>query len=206
MIGRSYLTGNSLKQWLSTVITLIVCSHILVLGDATVILTILTICLLLQFFTDVFVRMFTLQNPNYNFTEPYLGCVGDKMKEIKPFGAYPEQLQRNLKQALVASRTYIQGIAVGRNVVIAAQKVSKYEWWELLVYWMLRMTRQSVFRGFAISIIITSYSSNSHAMCEDLCTSPTHDQWSFSTQQSNTNPDTCAMCLNTPAQCHQGHM
>ena len=50
------------------------------------------------------------------------------MKEIKPFGAYPEQLQRNLKQALVASRTYIQGIAVGRNVVIAAQKVSKYEW------------------------------------------------------------------------------
>ncbi|XP_067948170.1 glypican-6-like [Watersipora subatra] len=76
-----------------------------------------------QFFRDVFVRMFNIQHMEYNFTEPYLACVGDKMDTIKPFGEYPAQLQRNLKQALVSARTYMQGLAVARNVVISTQKV-----------------------------------------------------------------------------------
>lgn len=79
---------------------------------------------MLQFFRDVFLKMFSLQNPQYNFTQAYLTCAGNKMNEIKPFGAIPEQLQRNLKMALMASRTFIQGLAVGRNVAVASQQVS----------------------------------------------------------------------------------
>lgn len=70
--------------------------------------------------------MFSLQNPDYNFTQSYITCVGNKMSDIKPFGTIPDRLQRNLKLALMASRTFIQGLAVGRNVVMQAQKVSDY--------------------------------------------------------------------------------
>ena len=77
----------------------------------------------LQFFKDVFLKMFRLQHPTYNFTDSYINCVGSKMDDVKPFGVVPERLKRNLKQALMASRTFIQGLAVGRNVVMQAQKV-----------------------------------------------------------------------------------
>lgn len=77
-----------------------------------------------QFFKDVYLKMFSLQHPDYNFTQTYMSCVGDKMNDIKPFGDIPDRLKRNLKMALMASRTFIQGMAVGRNVAQATQKVS----------------------------------------------------------------------------------
>ena len=42
----------------------------------------------LQFFKDVFLRMFVMQNPEYEFKSAYLRCVEQKMDELKPFGMF----------------------------------------------------------------------------------------------------------------------
>ncbi|KAF6031250.1 GPC6 [Bugula neritina] len=76
-----------------------------------------------QFFKKVFVTVFSMQHQNYQFSDQFLACAANMMDKIKPFGNTPELLQKSLKQALEASRTFIQGLAVARNVVAAAQKV-----------------------------------------------------------------------------------
>lgn len=67
--------------------------------------------------------MFVMQNADKQFNEQYLACVSSKMDAVKPFDDTPAQLRRNIRQALLASRTFIQGLAVARNVGITAQKV-----------------------------------------------------------------------------------
>jgi len=71
-----------------------------------------------QFFENVFLRMFEMQNPQYDYDASYLRCVSSRMDLLKPFGKTPETLTRNIRQAFVAARTFVQGLAVGRNVAI----------------------------------------------------------------------------------------
>lgn len=60
--------------------------------------------------------MFKLQNQQYEFDDTYTFCVQEKFTELKPFGQTPTTLKRNIKQAFDAARTFVQGLAVGRNV------------------------------------------------------------------------------------------
>lgn len=46
----------------------------------------MTVYFLFQFFKDVFLRMFQMQSPEYEFNSAYLRCVEVKMDELKPFG------------------------------------------------------------------------------------------------------------------------
>lgn len=78
----------------------------------------------LQFFGDLFVKLFVLHNNGRQFSEDYLTCVASKLESIRPFKDLPELLQRNIEQALLGSRTFIQGLAVGRNVAMTALKVT----------------------------------------------------------------------------------
>lgn len=60
------------------------------------------------------------------------------MDFLKPFDAIPEQVERSLKKALVASRTLVQALAVGRNTVSSVMKVHvNVVLLLLLLFWLL---------------------------------------------------------------------
>ncbi|XP_067944756.1 glypican-6-like isoform X2 [Watersipora subatra] len=80
-----------------------------------------------QFFKDIFVRMFALQSPEYDLSDSYLSCVGNQMENLKPFGDIPKTLTRNVRQAFVAARTFVQALAVGRNVALKVAQVEPTE-------------------------------------------------------------------------------
>lgn len=67
--------------------------------------------------------MFVLQNAEYVFSDDYLRCVVSMMETLKPFGETPSQLEKSLRQAFVAARTFVQGLALGRNVALEVAKV-----------------------------------------------------------------------------------
>lgn len=79
---------------------------------------------LVQFFSEVFKRMFILQNPEYDFDDEYLQCVTSKMSSLKPFGETPAMVMKSLRQAFVAARTFVQGLAIGRNVALRMAQVT----------------------------------------------------------------------------------
>lgn len=68
--------------------------------------------------------MFVMQSPEYEFNSNYLRCVSEKMDGLKPFGTIPKTLTGNIRQAFVAARTFVQGLAVGRNVALKMAQVS----------------------------------------------------------------------------------
>lgn len=53
----------------------------------------------------------------------YLGCVGEHMKELKPFGDVPHKLSIQLKRSFVATRTFSQALNVASDVVTNMVKV-----------------------------------------------------------------------------------
>ena len=53
----------------------------------------------------------------------YLGCVGEHMKELKPFGDVPHKLSIQLKRSFVATRTFSQALTVASDVVTNMVKV-----------------------------------------------------------------------------------
>jgi hypothetical protein len=53
----------------------------------------------------------------------YLGCVGEHMKELKPFGDVPHKLSIQLKRSFVATRTFSQALNVASDVVTNMEKV-----------------------------------------------------------------------------------
>jgi hypothetical protein len=64
------------------------------------------------------------------FIDRYLGCVGEHMKELKPFGDVPHKLSVQLKRSFVATRTFSQALNVASDVVTNMVKVS---WHSLLI-------------------------------------------------------------------------
>lgn len=72
--------------------------------------------------------MFALQSPEYDFSNAYLRCVREKMDALEPFGTIPFTLTKNIRQAFVAARTFVQGLAVGRNVALKMAQVSVYRY------------------------------------------------------------------------------
>lgn len=63
-------------------------------------------------------------NSQYTFSEAYMNCVSQNMDEMKPFGDVPKKLTVEVKRAFVATRTFVQALAIGRDVVKYVQEVS----------------------------------------------------------------------------------
>jgi len=77
-----------------------------------------------SFFSTLMLRMFRLLNAQYAFDDDYLECVGKNVDNLTPFGDVPQKLGVQLKRALVAARTFYQGLVVGHQVVDALLTVS----------------------------------------------------------------------------------
>ena len=77
-----------------------------------------------KFFINLLQKMFELLNAEYHFDEDYLHCVTRHMDALKPFGDIPQKLKLQVKRAFIAARTFVQGLAIGRDVILAMEGVS----------------------------------------------------------------------------------
>jgi len=75
------------------------------------------------FFSSLLLRMFTLLNSQYVFDERYLSCIADRSSDLVPFGDVPQKLSVQVKRALVAARTFHQGLTVGAHVISSLTRV-----------------------------------------------------------------------------------
>ena len=91
------------------------------------------------FFIELLQRMFELLNTQYEFDTHYLECVTESMDELKPFGDVPQKLSIQVKRAFIAARTFVQGLAIGRDVIIEVSKVGG----------MLHLSGLPKFHGFS---------------------------------------------------------
>jgi len=76
------------------------------------------------FFSSLLLRMFTLLNGQYVFDQRYMSCISDRSGELEPFGDVPQKLTVQVKRALIAARTFHQGLSVGADIVSALGRVS----------------------------------------------------------------------------------
>ena len=76
------------------------------------------------FFVTLLQKMFLLLNAQYTFDDKYMQCVAEHMDDLKPFGDVPKKLAAHVKRAFIAARTFVQGLAIGRDVILAISKVS----------------------------------------------------------------------------------
>lgn len=76
-----------------------------------------------SFFATLMQQMFKLLNANYAFDNRYLQCVTENMDELKPFGDVPKKLSTQVKRAFIATRTFHQGLAIGKEVINAVSKM-----------------------------------------------------------------------------------
>lgn len=76
-----------------------------------------------NFFSTLMQKMFVLLNVQYEFDDAYLQCVTEHMDELQPFGDVPQKLSVQVKRAFVAARTFVQGLAIGRDVILEISKM-----------------------------------------------------------------------------------
>ncbi|XP_055925582.1 glypican-6-like [Argiope bruennichi] len=76
-----------------------------------------------NFFDRLYRKMFQVLNSQYTFNEMYMNCISQKMEELKPFGDVPKKLTVEVKRSFVATRTFVQALAIGRDVVKFVQEV-----------------------------------------------------------------------------------
>ncbi|XP_051918484.1 glypican-6a isoform X2 [Hippocampus zosterae] len=77
-----------------------------------------------DFWARLLERMFQLFNSQYHFTDDYLECVSKYSDQLKPFGDVPRKLKAQVTRALIAARTFVQGLMVGREVANRVAKVN----------------------------------------------------------------------------------
>ncbi|KAK2578249.1 hypothetical protein KPH14_001395 [Odynerus spinipes] len=70
-----------------------------------------------NFFNTLYQKMFTVLNSQYKFDNKYLECVGDHMKEMRPFGDVPQKLGVQIKRSFVATRAFSQALTVAADVL-----------------------------------------------------------------------------------------
>ncbi|EEB14597.1 Glypican-6 precursor, putative [Pediculus humanus corporis] len=70
-----------------------------------------------NFFTPLYQKMFTVLNSQYQFDDKYLICIGDHMKDLKPFGDVPQKLSVQIKRSFVATRTFAQALNLAKDIV-----------------------------------------------------------------------------------------
>lgn len=77
-----------------------------------------------NFFNTLYQKMFTVLNSQYNFDNKYMECVGEHMKEIRPFGDAPQKLGVQIKRSFVATRAFSQALTVAADVLKNMQSVN----------------------------------------------------------------------------------
>ena len=77
-----------------------------------------------NFFSRLLQKMFELLNTQYDFDDEYMSCVTERMADLKPFGDVPNKLSIQIKRAFIAARTFVQGLAIGRDVIMSVMEVS----------------------------------------------------------------------------------
>lgn len=80
-----------------------------------------------EFFKKLFSKMFELLSVPHKFSDQYLECVTSQMENLKPFGDTPGKLSTQVKRSFVAARTFVQGLAIGRDVIVEVLKIPPTE-------------------------------------------------------------------------------
>ncbi|NP_001274470.1 glypican-6b precursor [Danio rerio] len=80
--------------------------------------------MLKDFWTRLLERMFQLLNSQFQITDEYLECIGKYTEQLRPFGDVPKKLKSQVTRAFIAARTFVQGLAVGRDVANRVAQVS----------------------------------------------------------------------------------
>lgn len=70
-----------------------------------------------NFFQQLYKKMYQVLNGQYVFGEGHLNCIVDYLDEMKPFGDVPKKLTLEVKRSFTATRTFVQALAIGRDVV-----------------------------------------------------------------------------------------
>ncbi|XP_015920377.1 glypican-6 [Parasteatoda tepidariorum] len=70
-----------------------------------------------SFFHRLYAKMFQVLNAQHRFDNKYLECVIENMNELKPFGDVPGKLTLDIKRSFTATRTFVQALSVGKDVV-----------------------------------------------------------------------------------------
>lgn len=76
-----------------------------------------------NFFNTLYQKMFTVLNSQYNFDAQYLKCVGNHMKDMRPFGDVPQKLGVQIKRSFIATRAFSQALTVAADVLKNMQTV-----------------------------------------------------------------------------------
>ena len=76
------------------------------------------------FFHRLYSKMFQVLNAQYTFDTNYLKCVSEKMEELKPFGDIPKKLKIEVKRSFVATRTFVQSVMSGVEVLQKVEDIS----------------------------------------------------------------------------------
>lgn len=74
-----------------------------------------------SFFETLYQKIFMVLNGQYHFDANYLKCVGNHMKELKPFGDVPHKLSLQVKRSFVATRTFSQALIAAADVATKMQ-------------------------------------------------------------------------------------
>ncbi|XP_054648707.1 glypican-2 [Dunckerocampus dactyliophorus] len=77
-----------------------------------------------DFWSRLVERVFTLVNPQYQFSDDYLECVTKHAEQLQPFGDVPRKLRVQVSRAFIAARALSQGLATGRDIVNKATKLT----------------------------------------------------------------------------------
>ncbi|KAF4521466.1 hypothetical protein B566_EDAN001763 [Ephemera danica] len=74
-----------------------------------------------SFFEILYQKIFIVLNSQYHFDANYLKCVGNHMKELKPFGDVPHKLSLQVKRSFIATRTFSQALIAAADVATKMQ-------------------------------------------------------------------------------------
>ncbi|KAM9795184.1 glypican-2 [Neosynchiropus ocellatus] len=77
-----------------------------------------------DFWSRLVEKVFSLVNPQYQFSEDYLECVSKHAEQLQPFGDVPRKLRVQVSRAFIAARALSQGLATGRDIVNKATKLT----------------------------------------------------------------------------------
>uniref|UniRef100_A0A3P9PG34 Glypican 2 n=1 Tax=Poecilia reticulata TaxID=8081 RepID=A0A3P9PG34_POERE len=77
-----------------------------------------------DFWSGLVERVFSLVNPQYQFSDDYLECVSKHTEQLQPFGDVPRKLRVQVSRAFIAARALSQGLAFGRDMVNTATKLT----------------------------------------------------------------------------------
>ncbi|RWS31373.1 glypican-6-like protein [Leptotrombidium deliense] len=77
-----------------------------------------------RFFHRLYRKMFQVLNTQYSFDEKYLQCVGEHMDAMKPFGDVPKKLTIEVKRSFVATRTFVQSLFQGKEIIKNVMELS----------------------------------------------------------------------------------